>query len=79
MARAHGSIAQWLMIGKQVCGHAVRWYRQTLLRPEPCRHHEKHARPQHILSCHGTVIVEVFGVIPFGVARQPSAEAPVQF
>jgi hypothetical protein len=26
MARAHRSIAQWLTIRKQVCGHPVRWY-----------------------------------------------------
>ena len=28
MARAHGSIAQWLTIRKQVGGHAIRWYRR---------------------------------------------------
>jgi len=34
MACQNRSIAQWLMIGKQVAGYPVRWYRHRVLSPD---------------------------------------------
>jgi hypothetical protein len=78
MARAYGSIAQWLTIRKQVDGHTVRWYRHTRGVTEPCRHQSRNGPGRRYSFVPRQRNSGSIRVIPFGVV-QPSAEAPVQF